>query len=86
MMKDQNVGDEGERAEIIKKQENKKEKEANMSHGELMKVRQEEHEKRKRDRVDLLHATQTQEILVDPEFKKQKVILETEKIKINECV
>ena len=86
MMKDQNVGDEVERAEIIKLQENKKEKEANMSHGELMKVRQEEHEKRKRDRVDLLHLTQTQEILVDPEFKKQKVIIETEKIKINECV
>jgi len=41
-----------------------------MSHGELMKVRQDEHEKRKRDRVDLLHATQNVEILVDPEFKK----------------
>lgn len=46
-----------------------------MTHGELMKIRQEEHEKRKRDRVDLLHATQTQEILVDPEFKKQKEII-----------
>ena len=46
-----------------------------MSHGELMKVRQDEHEKRKRDRVDLLHATQSVEILVDPEFKKQKDII-----------
>ena len=43
-----------------------------MSHGELMKIRQEEHEKRKRDRVDLLHATQKTEIQMDPEFKKQK--------------
>ena len=57
-----------------------------MTHGELMKIRQEEHEKRKRDRVDLLHATQTQEILVDPEFKKQKEIILTEKAKITDCV
>lgn len=82
MMKDKNSGD----AEVIKQQKEKKEKEKTMSHGELMKVRQEEHEKRKRDRVDLLHATQTQEILVDPEFKKQKEIIQNEKTKINECV
>ena len=86
LMKDQNVSDEVERAEIVKMQEDKKEKEKQMTHGELMKVRQEEHEKRKRDRVDLLHATQTQEILVDPEFKKQKDIIQQEKEKINECV
>jgi hypothetical protein len=58
MMKDTNMGDENDRAQIIKQQEEKKEKEKLMTHGELMKVRQEEHEKRKRDRVDLLHATQ----------------------------
>jgi len=39
LMKDQNVSDEVERAEIVKMQEDKKEKEKQMSHGELMKVR-----------------------------------------------
>jgi hypothetical protein len=57
MMKDTNTGDEAEKAEHIKLKVEKKEKENKMSHGELMKVRQEEHEQRKRDRVDLLHAT-----------------------------
>ena len=51
-----------------------------------MKIRQEEHEKRKRDRVDLLHATQTNEILIDPEFKKQKEIIVSEKEKMTEAV
>jgi hypothetical protein len=39
LMKDQNVSNEFERAEIVKMQEDKKEKEKQMSHGELMKVR-----------------------------------------------
>ena len=39
LMKDQNVSDEVERAAIVKMQEDKKEKEKQMSHGELMKVR-----------------------------------------------
>jgi|SaaInl33SG_5_DNA_1037386.scaffolds.fasta_scaffold22730_2 hypothetical protein len=39
LMKDQNVSDEVERAEIVKMQEDKKEKEKQMTHGELMKVR-----------------------------------------------
>ena len=39
LMKDQNVSNEFERAEIVKMQKDKKEKEKQMSHGELMKVR-----------------------------------------------
>lgn len=44
MMKDTNTGNDADREEIIKQKEEKKEKEKVMTHGELMKVRQEEHE------------------------------------------
>jgi hypothetical protein len=44
MMKDTNAGDDADRALIVKQKEAKKEAEKKMSHGQLMKVRQEEHE------------------------------------------
>lgn len=55
LCKNQKIGSKGKKEQ--QQFQDKINKEKAMSHGELMKVRQEEHEKRKRDRVDLLHAT-----------------------------
>jgi len=47
-----------------------------MTHSELMKHRQEELEKRKKERVEKLQESQKKEKLADPQFKKDKEIIE----------
>lgn len=52
LMKDSNGGDQKSKEEFRKQQEQKKELEKKMSHEERMRIRQEEHEKRKKARID----------------------------------
>lgn len=65
--KDKVVTESDFRQRIVKQEEEKK-----MSREDLMKMKQQEHEKRKKERVEKLQATQHQEILEDPQFKKDK--------------
>lgn len=52
-----------------------------MSHEELMKIKQQEHEERKKQRVEQLHDHQKNEVLHDLEFTKDKEIIMQEKEK-----
>ena len=60
LMKDANSGDEEKKSEFKRQQDEKKEREAQMSRAELLKVRQIEHEERKKARVEKLHTQQVQ--------------------------
>ena len=52
-----------------------------MTHNERMKLRQLEHEQRKKARVDKLHESAATEVLMDPESKKDREVIRVEKIK-----
>mmetsp|Transcript_14285 Transcript_14285/g.24314 ORF Transcript_14285/g.24314 Transcript_14285/m.24314 type:complete len:139 (-) Transcript_14285:1180-1596(-) len=87
LMKDSNTGDEESKQEYKRQMLEKKQMEKAMTHQELMKLRQEEHEMRKRARIDQLHATQeNQDLIHDPEFIKEKEIIETSKKVVQETV
>ena len=52
-----------------------------MTHDELMRIKQWEHEERKKQRVEQLHDHKMNEVLLDPEFVKDKEIIMQEKEK-----
>lgn len=52
-----------------------------MTHEELMRIKQFEHEERKKQRLEQLHDHQKNEVLLDPEFNKDKEIIMQEKEK-----
>lgn len=57
-----------------------------MSHNERMKLRQLEHEQRKKARVDKLHENAATEVLLDPESKKDREIIKNEKEKTEKTI
>ena len=52
-----------------------------MTHEELMRIKQFEHEERKKQRLEQLHDHQKNEAFLDPEFNKDKEIIMQEKEK-----
>lgn len=73
--------DEHKKKEFQKQQEKKKEMEKAMTHEELMRIKQFEHEERKKQKIEQLHDHQKNEVLLDPEFVKDKEIIMQEKEK-----
>ena len=71
-MSSQNGTDTEMRDKLKDDLETKKKLEQKMTHTELMKVRQEEAEIRKKERVEKLQVAHRQEILQDPQFRKDK--------------
>lgn len=51
-----------------------------------MKLRQLEHEQRKKARVDKLHESAATEVLLDPESKKDREIIKNEKLKTEKTI
>lgn len=57
-----------------------------MTHNERMKLRQLEHEQRKKARVDKLHESAATEVLLDPESKKDREYIRSEKLKTEKTI
>ena len=57
-----------------------------MSANERMKLRQLEHERRKKARVDKLHESAHTEVLLDPESKKDREHIRNEKLKTEKTI
>lgn len=57
-----------------------------MTHNERMKLRQLEHEQRKKARVDKLHESAHTEVLLDPESKKEIEYIRNEKLKTEKAI
>ena len=57
-----------------------------MTHNERMKLRQLEHEQRKKARVDKLHESAATEVLLDPESKKDREYIRNEKLKTEKTI
>ena len=51
-----------------------------------MKLRQLEHEQRKKARVDKLHESAATEVLLDPESRKDREIIKNEKLKTEKTI
>ena len=79
LMKDSNDPNQKHKDKLEKELEIKKEKEKCMTAEEKFKQKQKDHEKRKKERVELLQATQHQEILEDPQFKKDRAAVQAQK-------
>ena len=71
-MKETNNKEPGKKEAIQKERDDKKQEEKKMSREDQMKLKLQEHEKRKKERVEKLQATQHQDILEDPQFKRDK--------------
>lgn len=57
-----------------------------MTHNERMKLRQLEHEQRKKAKVDKLHESAATEVLMDPESKKEMEYIKNEKLKTEKTI
>ena len=86
LMKEQNATNDKQREETEKERKAQQEKEQRMSHNERMKLRQYEHEQRKKARVDKLHENSATEVLLDPESRKDREIIKNEKLKTEKTI
>lgn len=86
LMKEQNNSNEKQKEEHEKQKQAQKEKEQRMTHNERMKLRQLEHEQRKKARVDKLHESAATEVLLDPESKKDREYIRNEKLKTEKTI
>ena len=86
-MSQSNTGTQEQRQEFKMKLKQKKEEEKKMSHDELIKRRQKEHEERKRQKIDGLRLTdQDLEVFEDSHTKQERTAIQSEKEKFMKSV
>mmetsp|Transcript_24414 Transcript_24414/g.37845 ORF Transcript_24414/g.37845 Transcript_24414/m.37845 type:complete len:124 (-) Transcript_24414:625-996(-) len=86
MMKESNSGDALKREEFRKQARQKREKEQELSHKDLMELKQKEHDERKRMKLDQLTITMKVEVLNDPESKQELEVIEQTQQKAKEAI
>ena len=86
LIRHQNSPNKSQREELEKQQKDQMEKEKSMTHGERMKLRQVEHEQRKKARVQKLEENSVVEDLLNPQTKKDREFILNEKLKTEKTI